>query len=179
MSATFDEIEHSEIQQYLRRVRKKKSEGTLKRRKSDLKHFEGWMAENGFDDVAELGPLDLEDYIFDLDEAGFAPKTISMRYGSLNQLYQKLTGNLGILDENPMEQVTMSDFESITTQTKKAAELKEDIHSIGPEQKEALCENVPNPTLRNELVIRLLWQTGLRKGELADIKLTDIDRDER
>ena len=38
---------------------------------------------------------------------------------------------------------------------------------------------VTEPTLRNELIIRLMWQTGVRKTELIDIELDHLDRDSR
>lgn len=42
-----------------------------------------------------------------------------------------------------------------------------------------LAECVPQLKLRNELIIRLLWQTGLRRSEAAIIRLDNIDREEQ
>jgi integrase/recombinase XerD len=73
--------------------------------------------------------------------------------------------------------VTVSPFESADAHLT-ALHRRQLIVYITPEEKEALVENVPTPTLRNELVIRLLWQTGVQKSELVEIELENIDRDE-
>jgi len=39
-------------------------------------------------------------------------------------------------------------------------------------------EYAPSPTLRNELIIRLLYDTGCRRGELAQVRLEDIKRED-
>jgi integrase/recombinase XerD len=44
----------------------------------------------------------------------------------------------------------------------------------------ALIDNVPqDKPVRNELIARLLYQTGVRRSELVNIKLRDIDREDR
>ena len=46
-------------------------------------------------------------------------------------------------------------------------------------EKELLCENVPDPKVRNELLIRLMFQTGIRTKELRNIRIQDLDRNNR
>jgi integrase/recombinase XerD len=55
----------------------------------------------------------------------------------------------------------------------------EGITHLSPNEKEQLCEHVPAPQIRNELLIRFLWQTGLREHEVRNVRLQDLDRDER
>jgi integrase/recombinase XerD len=80
------------------------------------------------------------------------------------------------MDESPFEDgLKRSDFgerESIKSKTA-------DIVYIRAEEMEKLAENAPQPKLRNELMLRLLWQTGLRRSEIAIIKLENINREER
>lgn len=68
----------------------------------------------------------------------------------------------------------------VTTEerNKKEQELKEPTY-LSSEEVETLAKNVATPTLRNELVIRLLYQTGLRRAELTKTRLKDIDTDRR
>ena len=40
-------------------------------------------------------------------------------------------------------------------------------------------DNLPSPIVRNELIIKLLWFTGIRCSELVEIEFDNIDRKER
>jgi integrase/recombinase XerD len=42
-----------------------------------------------------------------------------------------------------------------------------------------MIKHVPNPETRNQLVLRLLFETGVRNHELHHMKVEHIDRDER
>lgn len=42
-----------------------------------------------------------------------------------------------------------------------------------------MVENVPAPTLQNELLLRLLIKTGARRGEIVGVELDDIDLEDR
>lgn len=164
------------IQRVLRRKRNNEdwADGTFRRRKSDLRKFEEWASDETGTDITEVGPFEIEDYLHTLRDDGYAPPTISGHYHSLKILYDGFE-SMGEIAENPMDDVEFKP----RNHTKRSEELHEDIPYITPDEKELLCENVPNPQLRNELIIRMLWQTGLRKHELAGIRLDDMDRDER
>jgi integrase/recombinase XerD len=81
--------------------------------------------------------------------------------------------------ENPAEDLDTSDWQPLNGESKKAKKLKEKVTYLDSEEIDLLAENAPNPKLRNELLIRLLYQTGLRRGEMAETRLKDIDTDER
>lgn len=57
-------------------------------------------------------------------------------------------------------------------------ETKSEKPYVTREQKELLCENVPSPSFRNECMIRLMWQTGLREGEVATLRVEDVNLQE-
>jgi len=81
--------------------------------------------------------------------------------------------------ENPEEDLDISDWQALKNGPKKARELKEEVTYLTPEEVDQLADHAPNPTLRNELIIRLLYHTGLRRGELARIRLQDLDTNKR
>ena len=81
--------------------------------------------------------------------------------------------------ENPSTDLDVSNWNALKNGTKKSQALKEDVYYLTPAEVEKLAENAPNPKLRNELIIRMLYQTGLRRGELASIKLSDVDTKEQ
>jgi integrase/recombinase XerD len=162
------------IQQYLARVESMKSEATHATFKSNLRQFDQWVEREGHD-VRDLDPLELEQFFVEMMNDGYAPNTVASRFESVRGLYKFLCGKLGALDQNPMDDLTRADY--VETGTKKHD--KAGVVYVTEEEMEAMCENVPAPTLRNELIIRLLWQTGVRKSELVEIELDDVDRDDR
>lgn len=162
------------IQRYLDRVKGLKSQGTYQKRKTDLRQFREWAEEVGHD-IPEMSPLEVEEYFLHLKQQGYAPNTISGKYDTIYNFYDALAGKLDIIDDNPLSELERRDY--VEKNTKKHDET--DIVYVTPEEKEDLAEHVPSPKLRNELIIRLLWQTGIRACELVEIELDDIDRKER
>ncbi|MFB6101685.1 MAG: tyrosine-type recombinase/integrase [Haloplanus sp.] len=162
------------IQRYLDRVKGLKAQGTYNKRKTDLRQFSEWAEEVSLN-IPEMDPLEVEQYFLHLKEQGYAPNTIAGKYDSIYNFYDMLSGKLGYIEDNPLEELTRSDY--VEKNTKKHDET--DITYITPDEMEALAEHVPAPKVRNELMVRLLWQTGIRACELVEMELDDIDREER
>lgn len=162
------------IEKYLARVEGLKSEATYRTFSSNLRQFDQWISESEYE-ITTIAPLELEQFFIEMNNEGYAPNTVASRFEAVRGFYQFLSGKLDAIEENPMEDLKRSDY--VEKGTKKHDNT--DIVYVTPEEMEALCEHVPSPTLRNELIIRLLWQTGVRKSELVDIELEDIDREER
>jgi len=118
------------------------------------------------------------------DEGGYAPSTIRVSHAALGDFYDAIDtfgGQRGFpdvsVDEDPTEHTSPERLDGMHTSSKKDAEGGDrplDVDEIGE-----LVDNVPEPTLRNELIVRLLYQTGVRVSELSRIKLEHIDRDRR
>lgn len=164
----------SHIERHLSRVEGMKAETTYVTYRSHLKQFDAWAEERGIE-VAEMAPLEIEEYFLDMKKDGYAPNTIGNRFEAIRGFYNSLAGKFEAIDDNPFEDLEKQDY--VQKNTRKHDES--DISYVTPEEKEALCDNVPSPTLRNELIIRLLWQTGVRKSELVEIELSDLDRSDR
>lgn len=162
------------IERYLDRVEGLKSEATYRTFKTNLRNFDQWVEESGLD-LREMGPLDVEDYFIHLNNEGYAPNTVASRFEAVRSFYQFLAGKLSAIEESPVDDLKRSDY--VEKGTKKHD--KADVVYVTEDEKEALVEHVPSPTLRNELILRLLWQTGVRKSELVEIGLDDLDREER
>lgn len=164
-----------EAEEFLRRkyATQDWSESTLSIREKSLRFFLEWAADQGYD-FREMSTVDIEDHLIDLKNEGYAPNTIAMRYDTLQMFYGYLSDERGYLEENPMEDVERS---QMMAGTKKHQET--DLVYITPEEKEQLVEHAPSPQLRNRLLIRLLWQTGVRQIEAVNLKLEDIDRADR
>ena len=61
----------------------------------------------------------------------------------------------------------------------KTQESGDEIQYLPPEDVQSLWRAVPAPKVRNKLLTRLAYQTGMRVSELINIKVEPIDRDER
>lgn len=166
---------HPLIQRYLDRLKGlTSSDATYKTRRSDLKLFNQWVRENGHD-LEEMEPLEVEAYFIHLKAEGYAPNTVSSRFDSIRVFFRDVVEKFEAREENPVEALDRCDY--VEKNTRKHDETE--ITYVTPEEKEQLAEHVVGDKIRNELIIRLLWQTGLRESELAGIKLENVDREER
>lgn len=172
------------VKRFLDKEGTKLDESSAKRRKEDIKEFLDWLDSRGTQDFQDVSPIDIEDYLLDLS-SDYAGGTVSLRYSSVNKLFREIQKR-GIIDENPADEIDLQEDIGITfNATKKAEKAKEKSENgivyIYPEDKELMCEseNLPKPKDRNELLIRLFWQTGIRRQELRDLKIENIDRQNR
>ena len=173
--------ENTAFDRLLDRVRMQKSDSTAKRYVTNINQFQSWLTEQrDGKSVFEADVIDVEDNLAFMDNEGYAPSSITVRQAGLSAFYDEVikfidTGRLNgyEMDENPAREASYKpeDTDSVKTQ-----ETKDEVYHLKPEQVDDLAESVATPTLRNELIVRVLFQTGLRRGELKDIKLDDITR---
>jgi integrase/recombinase XerD len=168
-------INDEHLSGFLDHVRRMKSDGTLTNRKNAVSRFDEWLTENDHN-VLDAGPREVQYFLADLSDEGYAPNSIESYLDGVSRLFKYLVEE-GLVEENPVEDVDREAIRSLTNGTKKHDEA--DIVYISEEEKEALVEHAPSPRLRNRLIIRLLWQTGVRVHELVGIELDNIDRAER
>lgn len=169
------------IEAFLNDQRRKKSEGTYRARKTNLTQFTNWLDDTtDHSDPTELDKGDIEEYVFTMDEQDYSESTIRHRILSVKLYYRYLIEKVDdvSLGTNPAEEVDLSTFTDLGSDSKKR-ELQEEVPYVYQDEKEKMCENVPNPPLRNELILRLLWHSGVRAHELVNIRLDNIDREER
>lgn len=140
--------------------------------KSHLTAFGEWVDGN----VTDVTLLDLKRY-FGQQSDEYADKTLQTRYSAISALYAFLEDH-GQIGDDPTDSLEISDYAG--TQAKRDAEheSEEDHIYLTPDEVEELAENVPTKdALRNELIVRLLFETGLRVGELSRVELANIDRE--
>lgn len=167
---------HQHIKQYLEDVKASKAESTFMTRQSDLRVFDDYLAEEGIEPT-EVDAWTIHQFLRREENNGYADWTVQSRYQSIKNLYAFLAGTRDVMDDSPFDGdgLKRADFggqESVKAETA-------DVVYIQADEMKTLAENVPQPKLRNELLIRLLWQTGLRRSEIAIIELENIDREER
>jgi integrase/recombinase XerD len=170
-----------EASRHLQRIRATKAHGTIKNRELGLIQFSEWIENEVKYDLEECTPLILEDYAIYLSQRGYGDTTVKDKFAAVSTLYRFLHDKAGVLDENPAEDVNLNEAGIVDYRnpTKKSDELAEDIPYVTKEQKEAMKDNCPGPKTRNELLIELMWQTGLRREEAADVTIDNLDREKR
>jgi integrase/recombinase XerD len=166
---------------YLQRTRATKAKGTIQNRELGLIQFTEWVENQNEDTLEDFTPLRLEDYAIHLKQKGYGDTTVKDKFAAVSMLYEFLHDKANDIDENPAEEVNLNqaDIVDYRNPTKKSDKLAEDIPYVTREQKEAMKEHCPGPKTRNQLLVELMWQTGLRREEVADITLNNLDRENR
>lgn len=188
----------SAIAEFHNRQTTKKAEGTANRYTQDVRDWAEWLEnpgtkyydpnsrDRGAKTLWDATTHDLSKYLRQmLNNGGYAGGTVSMRESSVSMFYQEAARMaedpaLSIPEtENPAEDLDLSGWTALKNGTKKEQNLKEGVQYLEPDEIDTLAENVPKPRLRNELIVRLLYHTGLRRTELTETRLEDIDTKER
>lgn len=153
-----------------------KAEGTIQQYKGGLGAFSDWLGEEE-KEPTEVSTRDIQRYLSWLkNDREYASGTIRGYASCISVFFENLE-NTGVIEEDPTEPVKVSDYAS--GETRKQQETKERRVWLSQEEMSQLVENVPAPTVRNRLLVLFQYFTGLRRQEVVDVKLEDIDREER
>lgn len=168
------------------RMRKVRKDSTARRYVAAVNVYARWCEAEGID-IWQVTQLDVEDYLLSLSrERDYGYNTVSVHRSALVAFYDtaiKLSENgsdVPAVEDNPVEDLAMGDLD-IHNQSKKDAAHEENGHrkALSKEQVEKLATAVPSPSVRNELLVRLMYQGMLRRGEAARLRLSAIDRENR
>lgn len=179
------------FEETLRGQQRELTDTTIDRYLWELPKWAEWLEAERDKDLLEATTADLRVHFRQMTTAGYANTSINCRRSAISRFYDKLPV---IAEDYPhLVDFTVEDVpENPSTgldrvwsagETKTSAGLRgegadEGIHYLEPPELVRLIENAPAPTLRNELILRLLYDTGCRRSELVRIQLDDIDRDD-
>lgn len=182
MNDLVDNIEdcHRYIRSYHRELQlgaddkdpEKRDSDTADRYGQDLRWYQAWLNENGLE-PDEVDRKAAKDVGFTLSET-YHGSTAQDRWNRIENMYNNLRLE-GTIEENPFAvwgdpEIKREKFGfSNTPQQEKELESGED-YAVTQEDVRALEEAASKP--RDKLLIRLLWQTGLRRGEVANLKIS-------
>jgi len=158
----------------------KRSSGSTRRYKQDLKWFDYYLDENNIDSVSDVTNSMALSIGYTLSE-DFNGTTGRYRWDIIHSFFEWGVKK-EILDSNPLEKWNDSKKEDfgLTKSTQQINELDDgEKYALSQDEIRLMEENVGNPRIRNQLLIRLIWQTGVRRGEASEITLSMIDRDAR
>jgi site-specific recombinase XerD len=159
------------IASYRRHLRaENKSPNTISVYIGALEKLRAYLAEQGMpSSVRGVRREHIEAWLVTLAEAGRKPATVTVYYRSL-QPFWKWAVDEGEIPESPMARM------------KPPAVPEQPVPVITTQQVDALlagCKGSAFEDKRDEAIIRLLLDTGMRRGECAGLTLEDIDLDEQ
>lgn len=159
--------EINEFAKYLKNVRNL-SDSTISAYSSDLREF---CAVMGFEDEIKeitLGEVEAV-YIEKLVASGNCAASRSRKLSSVRVFYKWAVKN-GIVKNNPVEDIELPKIEKKTV---KAMSFNE-VEQVLDEAKKDSREN----SFRDLAIMYLMFDTGIRRAELTEIKLNDINLEE-
>lgn len=136
-----------------------------------LNLFRNWLKEGRGKEIEEATTEDVRDYLDWLHSKGYAEDSLKGSRSAISQCWQVMD----VDGDNPVDGIV----ESWTTKSDKEKATRQKRYYLTHEQVADLIENVPEPTTRNEIVVKLLYQTGCRRSELATIRVENVDRERR
>lgn len=159
------------IEKYLDRVRTQKAHGTFRNRRQDLKEFDRFLAGRNRD-VLDVTSADIDEFLVEQAE-DLATGSLRQRYASLKVFFGYLKTKQRVIETHPMKGFTPSEYSG------NGHVDKPEIVYIEPAEIKEIARNVNDPVLRNELLVKLLYHTGMRRKEVVNVRMDDIDRDAR
>jgi len=139
-----------------------------------LRCYDHWLDAEGCDSPRDITPVDVEDLSVAL-ASGFNGTTPRERFDSVKAFHHWLARRTG---NDPFQDLIGSDFE-LYKETEQEQLVKDEDYPVTDEQIELMMEHCGAPKRRNQLIIKFMYQTGVRRGEAAGIEIDDLDRDTR
>lgn len=164
---TLDEV----IERYIHNMtRSNRKENTIKSYVTDYKIFKNYMEEEKnieyIQDINEDILLDYRDYLF--DEKNYKQATVNRKLNALKSLFTYLE-NLKIIDVNYMKVIqTSRPFHDMEKKEVLTPEEVEEIITMPAKLKDKGWK-------RASAILYMLTFLGLRRGELLDLKIKDLD----
>lgn len=151
-------------------LEKKCSPHTLKAYQANIEAFEVFISEQGsLETIEEVSYGEIRAWIVSLIQSGNTPRTVNRKLSALRSYYKFLL-RIGSIPVSPLKE-----HKALKTDTKVALPFsQEEIQLLlaadfFPEEYTGLLQRT---------VIQLLYYTGIRRSELIDLKVQDVDLSE-
>lgn len=177
------------MKRWLSTVKEDSPESTYNTRKTQIRAFCRWLDEHGIE-VTEFAARNTDQEFIESNrktacewyanwmDNNYAESTVVGRVTACRQFYEDIKDR-GLVEQNPWEDFSLADIGLSNPTSQQSEEIDEQFIAVSPEEVQQLCRHVPEPRVRNELIIKLLWQTGMRQDELSKVKLENVYPDER
>lgn len=181
-------------EQVIDRVEMTNAESTGSRYAGSLRVWVKWCNENGCNPFAAT-TIDVENYLSDLHQnRDYSYSTVNIHMAAIKHFFataNKLADSGRNIPspedespadrwENPAEEASLTNAvpnkaDRQNTKKERALAGTGDRHGLDEQQVDNLLNHVPSPTHRNETLLKLAYQAMLRRTEVANLKISDID----
>jgi len=133
---------------------------------NDLRWLDEWLDASG-NELSEMEVLDAETLMMDLSDT-FNGSTPRQRWDQIMACCAYLARR-DILDTNPLEVIDEEKADrGLTNTTEQSRQLgEEERYAVSQEEVRLMEDAVSSHRVRNQCIIRLMWQTGVRVGEVG------------
>src|SRR6185503_9514915 len=152
---------HKEFIDFLKS--KKHSSATVLAYGKDIDQLTSFLEELEKENIHDVSKDDIQAFLGKLSEKGYTPKSLSRKLNSTRTFYRFLKVNEYITDD-PSLLVSHPQYELAAPRILKPTEYR------------ALRDAARNDA-RMYAIIEILLQTGIRIGELADLRMEDVQAD--
>lgn len=147
-------------------VEKRYSPHTLTNYKKDLSDFSTFVLKTeASEDIVHVHKKVIKNFIVDLSNSGLSKRSINRKLSSLRSFYVFML-RVGEIKVSPMETIDSLKFyaeKRIPFSVEEMDQMKSEVEEVG------------SMTLLDKLIIETLYQTGIRKAELCDLLLENVD----
>ena len=153
------------LEKFIAHLREKhKSEYTITAYKKDIEQFLGFLAKRQIQAINDVKKEDISDFIENLLKENYTKKSASRKLNSIRTFY-RLLKELGAITINPALDVAHPRFDTSRPRVLSKLEYR-------------ALRDFARSDRRTYAIIELFLQTGVRIGELASLKLTNVQNDE-
>lgn len=148
-------------------LEKNYSKHTVKSYLNDLNAFSNFLKEEYDEDIIDkVNYQQIRRWIVVMVESGISNRSVNRKISALNT-YFKFLQKIKVIESNPLAK-----HRALKTKTKVQVPFsKEEIESV----LKLLTHQNDFEGVRNRLIVELFYATGIRREELVNIKLSDID----
>lgn len=134
---------------------------------NDLKQFAEFLSPDSCDfDEAMVDVADVRSWVLSLSKSGMAVRTVRRKVQAL-RAYYKFLQKRGIVERTPVDDIPMAKIPAVLPVFVREKKMDTVLDS---EFDHGSFESV-----RNRLIVEMLYETGIRRAELISLKNVDVD----
>lgn len=137
-----------------------KSKFTIVAYKKDLEQFFGFLSSKDISDIRDVKKTEIEGFINKLLSEKFTKKSASRKLNSIRTFFRFLKNN-SVIDQNPSLDVSHPKYSQSVPRVFSRLEYR-------------AIRDVAKEDLRTYAIVEILLQTGIRIGELTNLRIEDI-----
>ncbi len=137
-----------------------KSNFTIIAYKKDLEQFVGFLSSKDLNDIRDVKKADIDAFINKLLSDNYSKKSASRKLNSIRTFFRFLKNN-GVIDQNPSLDVSHPKYIQMPPRIFSKMEYR-------------AIRDVAKEEARTYAMVEILLQTGVRIGELTNIRLADV-----